>query len=114
MRSGTCRCNLPAKITPLDTTTEKLVTLAHTLRFEDLTPVAIRAAKARIVSTIAVSLAAYHMEPVRIARKLAQPVAAGPAARVYGDGALPRHERHLCDVGSQPSGRRVFIGAGRR
>jgi 2-methylcitrate dehydratase len=68
----------------LDTTTEKLVTLAHALRFEDLTPVAIRAAKARIVSTIAVSLAAYNMEPVRIARKLAQPVAAGPAARIVG------------------------------
>ena len=68
----------------MDTTTEKLVTLARSLRFEDLTPAAIRATKARIVSTIAVSLAAYHMEPVRIARKLAQPVAAGPAARIVG------------------------------
>ena len=68
----------------MDTTTEKLVTLAHALRFEDLTPVAIRAAKARIISTIAVSLAAWHMDPVRIARALAQPVAAGPAARIYG------------------------------
>jgi 2-methylcitrate dehydratase len=68
----------------LDTTTEKLVTLARALRFEDLTPIAIRAAKARIVSTIAVSLAAYDMEPVRIVRKLAQPVAAGPAARIFG------------------------------
>jgi len=68
----------------LDTTTEKLVALAQNLRFEDLTPAALRAAKARILSTIAVSLAAYEMEPVRIARKLAQPVAAGPAARLFG------------------------------
>ena len=68
----------------MDATTEKLVTLARTLRFEDLSPIAIRAAKARIASTIAVSLAAYNMEPVRIARKLAQPVAAGPAARIFG------------------------------
>ncbi|NBR28395.1 MAG: MmgE/PrpD family protein, partial [Betaproteobacteria bacterium] len=68
----------------MDTTTEKLVKLAQTLRFEDLTPAAVRAAKARIASTLAVSLAAYNMEPVRIARKLAQRVAAGPAARIVG------------------------------
>ncbi len=68
----------------MDSTTEKLVTLARTLRYEDLTPAAIRAAKARIVSTIAVSLAACDMEPVRIARRLAQPVAGGPAARIFG------------------------------
>lgn len=68
----------------MDSTTEKLVALARTLRYEDLTPLAVRAAKARIVSTIAVGLAAYDMEPVRIARKLAQPVAAGPAARIFG------------------------------
>ena len=68
----------------MDTTTEKIITLARTLRFEDLSPLAIRAAKARILSTLAVSLAAYDMPPVKIARKLAQPVAAGPAARIFG------------------------------
>ncbi len=68
----------------MDVTTRKLVTLARSLRFEDLSPIAIRAAKARIVSTIAVSLAACDMAPVRIARKLAQPVAGGPAARIIG------------------------------
>jgi 2-methylcitrate dehydratase len=68
----------------LDPTTDKLVSLARSLRYEDLTPVAIRAAKARIVSTIAVSLAACDMEPVRISRRLAQPVAGGPAARIFG------------------------------
>ncbi len=68
----------------MDATTRKLVSLARSLRFEDLTPMAIRAAKARIVSTIAVSLAAYDMAPIRIARKLAQPVAGGAAARIFG------------------------------
>ena len=68
----------------MDTTTEKLVTLARTLRYEDLSPIAIRAAKARIISTLAVGLAAFNMEPVRIVRALAQPVAGGPAARIFG------------------------------
>ena len=81
----TTRRFLPtAKTVLLDTTTEKIITLARTLRFEDLSPLAIRAAKARILSTLAVSLAAYDMPPVKIVRKLAQPVAAGPAARIFG------------------------------
>jgi 2-methylcitrate dehydratase len=68
----------------VDTTTRKLVDFAARLRVEDLDARAIEAAKARVLSTLAVSLAAYEMEPVRIVRKLAQPVAAGPAARVWG------------------------------
>ena len=68
----------------MDTTTEKLVEFATRLRYEDLSAKAIEAAKARILSTLAVSLAAFDMEPVRIVRKLAQPVAAGPAARIFG------------------------------
>ncbi len=68
----------------MDTTTEKLVEFATRLRYEDLSAKAIEAAKARIVSTLAVSLAAFDMEPVRIVRRLAQPVAAGPAARIFG------------------------------
>ena len=36
------------------------------------------------MSALGVSLAAYEMPPVRITRKLAQPVAAGPAASVWG------------------------------
>lgn len=68
----------------MDTTTEKLVEFATRLRYEDLSAKAIEAAKARILSALAVSLAAFDMEPVRIVRKLAQPVAAGPAARIFG------------------------------
>ena len=46
--------------------------------------VAVRAAKARILSTVAVSLAAFDMEPVRIARKLAPSVSAVPVASILG------------------------------
>ncbi len=68
----------------MDITTQSLTTFATGLSYEDLGAKAIEAAKARILSTIAVSLAAYELEPVRIARKLAQPVAGGPAARIFG------------------------------
>ena len=68
----------------MDNTTQKLVDFAMHLRYEDLTPQTLEAAKARVLSTLAVSLAAYDMPPVRIVRKLAQPVAAGPAASVWG------------------------------
>ena len=45
---------------------------------------ALRAAKARILSTLGVALAAYEMAPVRIVRRLAQPVAAGPQSAILG------------------------------
>lgn len=68
----------------MDRTTRKLTDLTQRLAFEDLPQRALEAAKARILSTLAVSLAAFDMEPVRIARKLAQPVATGPAATIFG------------------------------
>ena len=68
----------------LDATTRKLTEFTTGLQYSDLNPNAIIAAKARILSTLGVSLAAYDMEPVRIARKVAQPVAAGPAASILG------------------------------
>ncbi|MGZ8231292.1 MAG: MmgE/PrpD family protein, partial [Burkholderiales bacterium] len=67
-----------------DRTTARLVEFTSTLRLDDLPEVARSAAKARLLSALAVALAAFEMEPVRIARKLAQPVAAGPAATVLG------------------------------
>lgn len=69
---------------PMDATSGRLTGFTARLRFEDLPEIAVRAAKARILSAIAVSLAAFDMEPVRIARKLAQPVAGGPAASIFG------------------------------
>lgn len=68
----------------MDATTRKLTQFARSLRFEDLSPSAIEAAKARILSTLAVSLAAYEMEPMRIARRMAQPAGGGPIASVWG------------------------------
>lgn len=69
----------------MDRTTAQLVDFASRLRFEDLSGAAVTAAKARILSSLAVALAAYDMPPVAIARRMAQPVAAGPAASVLGD-----------------------------
>ena len=68
----------------MDRTTKKLTDLTQRLALDDLPQRALEAAKARILSTLAVSLAEFDMEPVRIARKLAQPVAAGPAATIFG------------------------------
>ncbi len=68
----------------MDKTTTRLVDFTSRLQFRDLPEVALKAAKARILSTIAVSLAAFDMEPVRIARKVAYPVSAGPRARILG------------------------------
>ena len=71
----------------MDATTKSLCKFTRGLRYEDLPAVALLAAKARILSTLAVALAAYEMAPVRIVRKLAQPVAAGPAATILGGNA---------------------------
>jgi len=70
----------------MDETTRKLTGLATGLQFSDLPPAAVRSAKARMLSSIAVSLAAFEMEPVRIVRRLAPTVASGPAASVFGSG----------------------------
>jgi 2-methylcitrate dehydratase len=68
----------------MDHTTRKLVRFASTLSVDAIPAPALEAARARILSALGVSLAAYDMPPVRITRKLAQPVAAGPAASVWG------------------------------
>ncbi|HEX2826027.1 MAG TPA: MmgE/PrpD family protein [Burkholderiales bacterium] len=71
-------------MTTADRTTARLVELATTLSLADLSDETRTAAKARVLSAIAASLAAFDVEPVRIARKLAQPVAAGPQATIFG------------------------------
>src|SRR4051812_50187095 len=67
-----------------DRTTDKLLDFASRVKLGDLPDAARTAAKARILSTLGVSLAAFDMEPIRIARRLAQPVAAGPRAAIFG------------------------------
>ena len=68
----------------MDATTQKFSSFTQRLRYEDLPEIALVAAKARILSTLGVALAAYDIAPVRIVRKLAQPVAAGPASSIFG------------------------------
>jgi 2-methylcitrate dehydratase len=68
----------------LDKTANKLVNFASKLRYEDLSASAVRNAKARLLNCLAVSMGAYDAPPVKIARKLAYPVAAGPTARLFG------------------------------
>jgi 2-methylcitrate dehydratase len=67
-----------------DTTTARLIEFASTLRLDDLPEIARTAAKARILSAVAVALAAFDMEPVRIARRLPQRVAEGPSSTILG------------------------------
>jgi len=68
----------------MDKTAKTLIDFTSNLQFSDLSPISIKAAKARIVSTIAVSLAAFDLEPVRIVRKLVQRVKDAPAASIFG------------------------------
>lgn len=67
-----------------DATTRKLIEFTRSLRYSDLPERAITAAKARILSAFGVSIAAFEMEPVRIACRLARPANGAPAATVFG------------------------------
>ncbi len=62
----------------------RMIDYAMQLEFGELSAATVHHAKRRIVDTIGGALAAYTAPTSRIARKLAQPVAAGPAARVFG------------------------------
>jgi 2-methylcitrate dehydratase len=75
---------MPGNEQQTDATTQKLCRFTRSLRYEDLPAIATLAAKSRILSTLGVALAAYDMAPVRIVRKLAQPVAAGAASSIFG------------------------------
>jgi 2-methylcitrate dehydratase len=69
---------------PLDRTAKQLVDFTAKLRYEDLPKSAISNAKARLINCLGVSLGALNAPPVKIARKLAYPIASGPAARTFG------------------------------
>ena len=68
----------------MDKTAKKLTDFTARLQLSDLSKIALKAAKARIVSTLAASLAAYNLEPIRIVRSLAHRVKDGPAASIFG------------------------------
>jgi 2-methylcitrate dehydratase len=68
-------------ISPLE---KRLIDYAAELTYEELPAETIRQAKRRIADTIGGAIGAYTAPTSRIARVLAQPVAAGPSARVWG------------------------------
>ena len=61
-----------------------MVDYAMGLRYDELPAAVIHHAKRRVVDTLGGALAAYTAPPVRIARKLAVPVAGEGGARVWG------------------------------
>ena len=77
----------------MDATTRRLVDFALAYRFEDLPASTVHAAKARLLDSAAVGLAAYAAPPVRILRKCAPRVEGPWAATLWGtrDKTTPDH-----------------------
>jgi 2-methylcitrate dehydratase len=71
----------------MDTTTRRLVEFARALQYEHLPAKAVHAAKARLLDSLAVGLAAFMAPPVRIARRVAPAVTDAWSARIWGSGA---------------------------
>jgi 2-methylcitrate dehydratase len=67
-----------------DTTAQRLVDFSQSLNYTDLPDEAIYCAKARILSTIAVCLAAYEFPPVQISERVVPDVSTGSTARIFG------------------------------
>lgn len=63
---------------------DKIVDFALRVRFGDLPPAAIRAARMRLIDSVGVAFAAYDSPPACIARRLAQPTSGDLAARIWG------------------------------
>ena len=72
----------------MDKTTEKLASYATSLRYEDLTPQAVRITEKLLLDTIGCAIGGFHSEPARIARCLAARSSSVPPARVWGSGEL--------------------------
>jgi 2-methylcitrate dehydratase len=70
----------------VDDTTRRIVRFATKLRYEDLSDKAVHAAKARVLDSIGVGLAAFMAPPVRVARRVAPTVSDPWSARIWGSG----------------------------
>ena len=68
----------------IDSTTKRLVDFALAYRFEDLPASTVHAAKARLLDSIAVGLAAFATPPVRILRKTSPEVGGAWSATLWG------------------------------
>lgn len=77
----------------MDATTRRLVDFALAYRFEDLPASTVHAAKARLLDSVAVALAAFAAPPVRILRKCAPRVDGPWSATLWGtrDRTTPDH-----------------------
>jgi 2-methylcitrate dehydratase len=71
-------------MTEIDAFEGRIIDFALELRFEDLPPAAVRAAKMRVIDSIGVAMAAYLAPPARIARRLAPMTTGGRQARLWG------------------------------
>src|SRR6185295_3200162 len=71
----------------MDATTRRIVDFARALQYEHLPQKAVHAAKARLLDSIGVGLAAYMAPPVRVARRVAPNVTDPWSARIWGSGA---------------------------
>ena len=68
----------------MDKTEKQLVDFAHGLAYSDLPAPMIRATKGRLVDSMGCAMAAMLAPPVRALRRVAQPVADGNGARLFG------------------------------
>lgn len=71
---------------------DALVDFADRFRLDDAGQRGIDAAKARLLDSIGVAMAAYLAPPVRIGRRMAQPTAGSLRARLWGSGTLTTPE----------------------
>jgi 2-methylcitrate dehydratase len=70
----------------MDRTTHTLARYATALRYDDLSPGAVREAKRHVIDSLGCAMGGATSEPAAIARRVA-PVAGGaPAARLLGEG----------------------------
>lgn len=68
----------------MSTLESRMVDYALELRFDELPDTAVHQLKRRVIDTLGGALAAYTAPPVRIARRLAMPVAGDGGARIWG------------------------------
>ena len=72
----------------MDKITEKLASYATALRYEQLTPDALRATQKLVLDTLGCAIGGFKSEPAQIARRLAARAKSKPPARVLGSGEL--------------------------
>ncbi|HAT34588.1 MAG TPA: hypothetical protein DCS82_02645 [Rhodospirillaceae bacterium] len=68
----------------MDKTANQLVNLAGKIAFSKLPKGAVDAAKARLLDSLGVAMAAFFADPIRISRRMVHPASEGPVARLFG------------------------------